>query len=176
MATRVALGLILLQHFKVKTKRKSLLLLHTLRIEREPILVLNLCLLSKPLFTSISACYTTAYPKNILPRKNAIQRLDELIMSLQQEKHAIVLMVDANQTSSECFSSNEIKPYSIEWLKKRRCLIDPFISLCGSRPDSTTQTPNRDIDFVLTYGISISAMSRLGINKACHVRPFRYLL
>jgi hypothetical protein len=103
--------------------------------------------------------------KKICPRKNAIQRLDELIMSLQQEKHATVLMVDANQTSSECLSSSETKPYSIEWLKSRRCLIDPFISLCGSRPNSTTQTPNRDKDFVLTYGISVSAISTLGINN-----------
>jgi hypothetical protein len=41
---------------------------------------------------------------------------------------------------------------------------DPFRDLFGSCPNSTTQTPNRDIDFILTHGIQVSGISTLGIN------------
>lgn len=38
---------------------------------------------------------------------------------------------------------------------------NPFIQLLGGRPNSTTNTPNRDIDFLLTYGISVKNISTL---------------
>jgi hypothetical protein len=41
---------------------------------------------------------------------------------------------------------------------------DPFIQLVRHRPNSTTQTPNRDIDFVLTFGINIINISTLEPN------------
>lgn len=47
------------------------------------------------------------------PWKHALQQLDELIMSFQKKQHAVGLMMDANQTPSESFSSSEIKPYTI---------------------------------------------------------------
>ncbi|MFN9982340.1 MAG: hypothetical protein ACK53Y_20600, partial [bacterium] len=73
---------------------------------------------------SLNAQQTTIYKQQCLlqkcipdkkycPRKHAIQRLDTLILSLQKENHAIVLMLDANQTPSECWSSSNIKPFSI---------------------------------------------------------------
>jgi hypothetical protein len=36
------------------------------------------------------------------PRKEAIKALSTLITDLQEQNHAIILMVDANQTSKEC--------------------------------------------------------------------------
>jgi len=125
---------------------------------------------------SLFAQQTTIYEQNCLlqnripdkkycPRKHAIQRLDDLISSLQPERHAIILMLDANQTPKECYSSCEIKPYTIEWLKERRGLNDPFIDLCGAHPNSTTQIPFRDIEYVLTYGVNSSSISTLGLNN-----------
>ncbi len=35
----------------------------------------------------------------------------------------------------------------------------------GSRPNFTTQTPNGDIDYVLTYGIKFSGISTLQIKQ-----------
>lgn len=46
-----------------------------------------------------------------------------------KKNHAIVLMIDANQSLNECFSGNQIKPFSIEWLRVQRGLEDPFITL-----------------------------------------------
>jgi hypothetical protein len=41
---------------------------------------------------------------------------------------------------------------------------DPFITLTSHHPNSMTQTPNRDIDFILTYGIEITNISALPLN------------
>jgi hypothetical protein len=49
----------------------------------------------------------------------------------------------------------------IEWLWLQRGLEDPFIKLMGSRPNSTTQTPNRPTDFILTFGITPESISTL---------------
>jgi len=98
------------------------------------------------------------------PRKDAILRLDYLIQSLQQQQHAIVLMLDANQTSQECYINNTIRPFSIEWLRLCRGMDDPFVQLTGKRPNSTTQTPGRDIDYIYTFGINIRSISTLSIN------------
>jgi hypothetical protein len=40
----------------------------------------------------------------------------------------------------------------------------PFRDLFGSRPNSTTHTPNQDIVLVLMHGIKVSGISMLGIN------------
>jgi len=42
---------------------------------------------------------------------------------------------------------------------------DPFINLFGSRPSTTTINPNRDLDWVLTWGIQLSSLSVLPINN-----------
>jgi len=63
------------------------------------------------------------------------------------------------------FKAGKIKPYTIEWLHVERGMSDPFRELFGNRPNSTTQTPNRDIDFVLTHGISVSGISTLEMNN-----------
>jgi len=42
-------------------------------------------------------------------------------------------------------------------------MSDPFIELFGARPNSTTQNPNTDIDYILTYGIQISGILTLGL-------------
>jgi len=98
------------------------------------------------------------------PQQNAIKHLNEMIMKLQPKQHAIVLMLDANQTLSECFKAGKLIPYTIEWLRIERGMDDPFRDLFGTCPNSMTQTPNRDIDFILTYGIQVSKISTLGIN------------
>jgi hypothetical protein len=62
-------------------------------------------------------------------------------MSLQQQNHAIILMIDAKQTMADCYKDSSVKPYSIEWLCIQRGMTDPFINNFGSCPNSTTQTP-----------------------------------
>jgi len=98
------------------------------------------------------------------PRNNAIRNLNHLIMQLQQQHHAIILMIDANQSLPECFSGKDIKPFSIEWLRLQRGMDDPFIQLMQSRPNSTTIHPNRDTDYVFTYGIHIANITTLSPN------------
>lgn len=73
-------------------------------------------------------------------------------------------MLDANQALRECFTKSSIRPYSIEWLRLRRGLEDPFVALMGWRPNSTTQMPGCDIDYILTYGISINSITTIPIN------------
>jgi hypothetical protein len=101
---------------------------------------------------------------NFCPRKHAIITLQAYIESLQKQDHAIILIVDANQASHECYSSTDVRPYTIEWLKIQCNLSDPFIDLVGKRPSSTTQIPNRDIDYILTWNISPSHISTLELN------------
>lgn len=85
--------------------------------------------------------------KKFCPRANAIQKLNEIIHQLQQQQHAIVVMLNAKQSTSEYFKGNMVKPYSIEWLRLQRSMDDPVIKLLNSRPNSTTLIPNRDIDY-----------------------------
>jgi len=102
------------------------------------------------------------------PRTDAIKRLNTLIQDLQTKNQAIILMVDANQSLAECSISTGIKPHSIEWLRLQMGMDDPFIQLMGRHPNSMTQTPNRDIDFILTYGINITNISTLAPNIPSH--------
>jgi hypothetical protein len=73
-------------------------------------------------------------------------------------------MLDANQSHGECFAGGKLKPFSIEWLRIQHGMTDPFVNILGSRPNSTTLTPNRDIDFIYTFGISITNISTLSLN------------
>jgi hypothetical protein len=41
---------------------------------------------------------------------------------------------------------------------------DPFIQLTQKRPNSTTLAPNRDIDYVLTFGINVINISTMAPN------------
>ncbi len=102
------------------------------------------------------------------PRTDAIKRLNTLIQDLQTKNQAIILMVDANQSLAECSISTGIKPHSIEWLRLQMGMDGPFIQLMGRHPNSMTQTPNRDIDFILTYGINITNISTLAPNIPSH--------
>lgn len=111
--------------------------------------------------------------KPFCPRTNAIKCLNELIpneliLNLQSNNHAIVLMLDANQMLTRCFHKNSVKPYSIEWLRLERGMDDPFIQTMMTRPNSTTHYPNRDIDYVLTHGVPISSMSTVVPNYPAH--------
>lgn len=90
---------------------------------------------------------------NRCPRKEAIKALSDIIAALQEQDHAIILTIDANQTPLECQNANGIKPHSIEWLRMEHGLDDPFLLLHNKRPNTTTNTPHRDIDYILTYGI-----------------------
>jgi hypothetical protein len=103
---------------------------------------------------------------NYCPRKAAIQHLDSIIQSLQQQHHSIVLMLDANQASHECYTTNSIHHHSIKWLCTQRGLDDPFVQLTGRGPFSTTQTPGRDINYVFTFGIKVDSISTLTFNTA----------
>lgn len=106
--------------------------------------------------------------KSFCPRINAIKILNNLIQDLQQKQHAIILMLDANQTLGECFKGDKLKQHTVEWLRLQRGMDDPFIQFMGHRPNSTTVTPCRDIDWVLTSGITISNITTLHPNfPAC---------
>jgi hypothetical protein len=115
--------------------------------------------------------------KKILPSRkycpcsDAIQRIDKLIQSLHKKGHAIVhaivLMLDANQSPLDCFSKSMIKLHSIEWLRLQRRLDDPLKQLRGVRPNSTNQRPHCDIDYIETFGIHISNITTTGINNPC---------
>jgi len=98
---------------------------------------------------------------------NAIEKLNGIIQKLQKQHHAIVLMLDTNQSLSDCYKGNTLWRYSIEWLRLQRGMDDPFIKLFNSRPNSTTIIPNRDIDYILTYGVDISNISTLHQNLPC---------
>lgn len=71
-----------------------------------------------------------------------------------------MLMVDANPSYVECFRGSHIRPFSIKWLRIQHGMDDPFIQqLLGWCPNSTTQTPNRDVEFIYMYGINATSIS-----------------
>jgi hypothetical protein len=72
------------------------------------------------------------------PRREAIKALSQIIGELQQQDHAIVLTIDANQTSLESHNASGPKPHSIEWLRMEHGMDDPFEKLHGDRPSSIT--------------------------------------
>jgi len=94
---------------------------------------------------------------------NAMICLNTIIQTLQKQHHAIILMLDANQSSQECLKGSQIKQYSIEWLQLQRGMDDPFFQLMNFRPNSTTTTPGRDIEYILTYGTKPVNISTMGI-------------
>jgi hypothetical protein len=88
-------------------------------------------------------------PKNnFCPRVNAIKNLNKVISEFQNKQHAVILMLDANQSLSECFMGKTVKPYYIEWLHLQQGMEDPFIKIVNFCPNSTTIIPNRDIDLI----------------------------
>lgn len=104
------------------------------------------------LYKMSSTSFKKQPSRTFCPRENAIKLLNDIISNLQQQGHAIILVLDANQMPKESLKGNT-KPYSIKWLCQQRGLQDPFIQLVNARPNSTTTTPNRDIDHVLTFGV-----------------------
>jgi len=54
---------------------------------------------------------------NHCQQKETIIHLDSLISTLQQQNHAIILMMDANQALHECFVNGSVRSHSIEWLR-----------------------------------------------------------
>jgi len=102
------------------------------------------------------------------PRTTAIQSLNKIIEKFQKEHHAIILLIDANQSLQECHNTNGVKQYSIEWLRIQHGMDDPFVKTLGQCPNSTTQLPNRDIDYILTFGIDIKNISTLAPNIPSH--------
>lgn len=103
-------------------------------------------------------------PASTCPRKEAIKAIGNIIENLQRKNHAIILMVDANQTVKESTQKNIIKLHSIEWLRVKYGLVDPFLELMGCRPNTTTSTPGRDIDYILTHGVDIRHITTLGMH------------
>jgi hypothetical protein len=99
------------------------------------------------------------------PRKAAIKALSSLITTLQEQNHAIIIMIDANQASKEFISKHGTKLHSIEWLRLEHGLDDPFIDHFGKCPSMTTVHKNRDIDYIYSWGVSIDHISTLGINQ-----------
>ncbi len=65
------------------------------------------------------------------PCKEAIKALGKTIENLQCKDHSIIHMIDANQTPQESIAKNNIKQYSIEWLRVEYGLSDPFVEIKG---------------------------------------------
>jgi endonuclease/exonuclease/phosphatase family metal-dependent hydrolase len=96
--------------------------------------------------------------------KNTKDKLYSYIKQLQREDQAILLALDANQTSRACYTSKGTKPHTIEWRKIETGMDDPFIKLHGNPPPATTLHPHRDIDYILTWDVCPEAISTLEIN------------
>ncbi len=64
------------------------------------------------------SCLKTGNPPNykFCPRKDPIRRLNLAVKELQDKQHAVILMLDANQSGLECMKGTEVQPYTIEWL------------------------------------------------------------
>lgn len=107
----------------------------------------------------------TLWKANKCPRKEAILAIGSLIKELQEKDHAIILAIDANQTPQECRTKGTIGRASIEWLRLEHGLDDPFLELMKQRPPTTTKTPNRDIDYILTYQVPIRGVSTLEMDN-----------
>jgi hypothetical protein len=65
-------------------------------------------------------------------------------------------------------TQKKLKPFTIEWLRVQRGMEDPFVQCVDSRPNSSTLTPNRDIDYILTNGIKIPSIPTLHPNNPAH--------
>jgi len=109
--------------------------------------------------------YTNSIKSNYCPCKAAVKEITEYIKDLQRHNHAIILLLDANQTYASCYTQTGLKPFSIEWLHINTGMDDPFINLFGSRPSTTTIIPNHDLGWVLSWGIQLSSLSVLPINN-----------
>jgi len=88
-------------------------------------------------------------------REKFIHDLMLFIQSLQEEGHALVLGLDANETPPESMKNDTPKEGSISWLLEQTGLEEVFESRFGEIPDSTTTTPGRFIDRVAVYGIPV---------------------
>ena len=107
---------------------------------------------------------TSAIDTNFL-RKKFVEDLALFITSLQNDGHAIVLGLDANETPEESIKNNEVKQGSISWLLDQTGLQEVFNSQHSHLPDSTTTTPGRFIDRVAISGIPIQRVTLLRANE-----------
>jgi hypothetical protein len=69
-----------------------------------------------------------------MSQKGSNRALSQLIHTLQEQDHAILLALDANQTTKECYKGATLKNDTIEWLRQEHSLIDPFVELFQQRP------------------------------------------
>lgn len=83
------------------------------------------------------------------------------IKALQEDGHAIMLGLDANETPEEASKENDIKYGSISWLLEQTGLNEVFDARHQVTPDSTTTTPGRFIDRVAVSGIAIQRATLL---------------
>jgi len=113
------------------------------------------------IYEKVSLKKKTHPDRKFCPCSDAIKCLNSVFHDLQQIHYAIIVMIDANQTLSECSTSKDTKAFSIEWLRIQRGMDDPIRILLGQHPNSTTIHPNRDIDFILTFGNDVDNISTL---------------
>ena len=100
-------------------------------------------------------------PDTAYLRRKFIEDLFLFIQSLKEAGHAIVLGLDANETTDEATKNGEAAPGSIAWLFEQAELTDVFEACHSTTPDSTTTTPGRYIDRVGIYGIPIQRATLL---------------
>ena len=99
-------------------------------------------------------------------RRKFVDDLILFIQSLQEEGHAIVLGMDANETPEESIDNKgETKPGSVSWLLEQTNMNEVFASGHGIQPDSTTTTPGRFIDRLAVSGIDIERVALLRANE-----------
>ena len=98
------------------------------------------------------------------PRTSFIQDLIIAVKSCIAKGHKVIIMLDGNETWEESFDRHgNIRPGSIGDLIDSCDLTDILQQRFGVRAPTTTKTPNRPIDMILTHGIDVA---RAGILEA----------
>jgi hypothetical protein len=109
-------------------------------------------------------CNNSTPKVTFCPCKAAIKALSDTIALLQEQNHAIILMIDANQATHKCYPNKGIKLHSIERLCLEHGLDDPFTEHFRKRPPTTMINKNHDIDYVFTWGLTFDCITTLSVN------------
>ena len=110
----------------------------------------------------------TSCPDTKFLREKLVDDLLLFIKSLQDEGHAIVLGLDANETPQEAIKDGKPVPGSVAWLLESAGLREVFDSRHNDVPESTTTTSGRFIDRVAVSGIGVQRATLLRAHEPAH--------
>ena len=100
----------------------------------------------------------------IVPREASIRSLLVFILEKKGLGHAIMVGGDGNETPEECCMLSGPKKFSMAWLFEEAGLQDVSMLRHGNRPNTTTTTENRFIDWVGCWNVPVLRVARLGEN------------